>query len=97
MGLMTDQHLDTIMGTTMDTRTMVDEVNPDIEMEINEDTIEETLIIEEMEEEASPDMTEETMITREDLLPIRETNHEMIKDMARDLMIEIHQHLSPKD
>ena len=94
---MTDQHPDTIMGTTMDTRTMVDEVNPDIETETNEDTIEETLIIEEMEEEASLDMTEETTTTRGGLLPTRETNHEMIKDMARDLMIEIHQHLSLKD
>ena len=94
---MTDQHPDTIMGTTMDTRTTADEVNPDIEMEINEDTIEETLIIEEMEEEASPDTTKEITITRGDLPPTRETNHDKIKDMARDLMIEIHQHLSPKD
>lgn len=94
---MTDQHLDTIMGTTMDTRTTVDEVNQDTEMEINEDTIEETLIIEEMEEEANLDMTGETTTTRGGLLPTKETNHEMIKDMARDLMIEIHQHLSPKD
>ena len=76
---------------------MVDEVSLDIETETNEDTIEETLIIEEMEEEASPDMTKETMTTREDLPPTRETNHDKTKDMARDLMIEIHQHLSLKD